>query len=176
MRRRATQKRGRRRLEGIQPRTDGGRAGCPHRRGSEAAEPPAPGPVGSAHRSAVFDSQGIRSECGRKGPECRKAFFAVFNGIGLGESSVRSAMFIENEHRNTPSSVRSGISGVWCVARAVLVALLSLPLLTELVSSNTRFGYRHGAPNGAVPAGQHLTSPRTAKNLQDSVQRCFRWN
>src|ERR1035437_10330781 len=73
MRRRATQKRGRRRLEGIQPRTDGGRAGCPHRRGSEAAEPPAPGPVGPAHRSAVFDSEGIRSECGRKGPECRKA-------------------------------------------------------------------------------------------------------
>jgi hypothetical protein len=52
-------------------------------------------------RSTVFDSEGIRSECGRKGPECRKAFFAVFNGIGLGESSVRSAMFIENEQRNT---------------------------------------------------------------------------
>jgi hypothetical protein len=57
------------------------------------------------------------------------------------------------------------------VARAVLVALLSVPLLTELVSSKTRFGYRQGAPNGAVPAGQHLILPRTAKNLQPGLRK-----
>jgi len=40
---------------------------------------------------------------------------------------------------------------VKCVATAVFVAFISMPLLTELVSSEGGFCYRHGAPDGAVP-------------------------
>ena len=39
-------------------------------------------------------------------------------------------------------------------ATARLVALVSMPLLTELVSRENRVCYRHGAPNGAVFASQ----------------------
>jgi hypothetical protein len=39
---------------------------------------------------------------------------------------------------------------VQCVAVTVFVAFTSMPLLTELVSSEDGFCYRHGAPNGAV--------------------------
>ena len=39
-----------------------------------------------------------------------------------------------------------------CVAVTVLVALISMPLLTELVSMENGVCYRHGAPNGAVMA------------------------
>jgi hypothetical protein len=38
-----------------------------------------------------------------------------------------------------------------CVVTTVVVAFISMPLLTELVSSEDGFCYRHGAPNGAVP-------------------------
>ena len=40
---------------------------------------------------------------------------------------------------------------VKCVVTAVFVAFISMPLLTELVSSEEGFCYRHGAPDGAVP-------------------------
>ena len=40
---------------------------------------------------------------------------------------------------------------VECVAATVFVAFISMPLLTELISSEDGFCYRHGAPNGAVP-------------------------
>ena len=35
------------------------------------------------------------------------------------------------------------------VAATALAALISMPLLTELVSREHAFDYRHGAPNGA---------------------------
>jgi len=40
---------------------------------------------------------------------------------------------------------------VKCVATTAFAAFISMPLLTELVSSEDGFCYRHGAPNGAVP-------------------------
>ena len=40
---------------------------------------------------------------------------------------------------------------VKCVATMVFEAFISMPLLTELVSSEYGFCYRHGAPDGAVP-------------------------
>jgi hypothetical protein len=40
---------------------------------------------------------------------------------------------------------------VKCVVTAESVAFISMPLLTELVSSEDGFCYRHGAPDGAVP-------------------------
>jgi hypothetical protein len=43
---------------------------------------------------------------------------------------------------------------VECVATTVLVALISMPLLTELVSMEDGFCYRHGAPNGVVRTSQ----------------------
>jgi hypothetical protein len=61
----------RRRLEELQRLADAGTAGGPHRRGNEVPEPGTPGLVGSADRTAVFDSEGIRSECGRKSAEWR---------------------------------------------------------------------------------------------------------
>jgi len=39
---------------------------------------------------------------------------------------------------------------VECVLTAVWVALIFMPLLTELVSMENGVCYRHGAPNGAV--------------------------
>ena len=43
------------------------------------------------------------------------------------------------------------MSVVQCAVTTVLVAVISMPLLTELVSSENGFCYKHGAPNGAVP-------------------------
>jgi hypothetical protein len=40
---------------------------------------------------------------------------------------------------------------VKCVVTTVFVAFISMPFLTELVSNEDGFCYRHGAPNGAVP-------------------------
>jgi hypothetical protein len=40
------------------------------------------------------------------------------------------------------------------VATTGLVALVSMPLLTELVSRENGYCYRHGAPNGAVRTSQ----------------------
>jgi hypothetical protein len=56
---------------------------------------------------------------------------------------------------------------VQCVATAVLVVFRSMPLLTELDSSEDGFGYKHGAPNGAVPPPprQH-SSPPNATEIQ----------
>jgi hypothetical protein len=53
---------------------------------------------------------------------------------------------------------------VQCVAKTVFVAFLSMPLLTELVSSEDGFCYRHGAPNGASSPSQHCILPKAAKN------------
>jgi hypothetical protein len=44
------------------------------------------------------------------------------------------------------------------------VASISMPLLTELVSIKDGFGYKHGAPDGAVPTRQHGNPTRTPKN------------
>jgi hypothetical protein len=52
---------------------------------------------------------------------------------------------------------------VQCVAKTVFVTFLSMPLLTELVSSEDGFCYRHGAPNGALPPSQHRITLKTAK-------------
>jgi hypothetical protein len=41
-----------------------------------------------------------------------------------------------------------------CAVTAVLVALVSMALLTELVSTENGVCYRHGAPNGAVRTSQ----------------------
>jgi hypothetical protein len=53
---------------------------------------------------------------------------------------------------------------VECVVTAVLVALIFMPLLTELVSMEDGVCYRHGAPNGAVGTSQRPIEPKTAKN------------
>jgi hypothetical protein len=43
---------------------------------------------------------------------------------------------------------------------------ISMPLLTELVSIHDGYGYRHGAPNGAVATRQHCIPTETAKNRE----------
>ena len=53
------------------------------------------------------------------------------------------------------------------VAKRVVVAIISMPLLTELVSCENSFCYRHGAPNGAVFPSQHRIPPKTAKKLNN---------
>jgi hypothetical protein len=53
---------------------------------------------------------------------------------------------------------------VQCVAMTVFVAFISMPLLTELVSSEDGFCYRHGAPNGAVRKPAPPILLRTAEN------------
>jgi hypothetical protein len=52
------------------------------------------------------------------------------------------------------------------IAYTVLAAhrIPNMPLLTELGWSDEGTCYRHGAPNGAVPPGQHPIPPKTAKN------------
>jgi hypothetical protein len=49
-------------------------------------------------------------------------------------------------------------------ATTMCVALIAMPLLTELASSNHGFCYIHGAPDGAVTPGQHPIPLETAKN------------
>ena len=61
----------RRRLEEVQPIADRRTARCLHRRGDEASEPATPEPVGSADRTSVFDTAGIRKEGRRKNKSCR---------------------------------------------------------------------------------------------------------
>jgi hypothetical protein len=62
-------------LQEVQPPADGRRVGCLHRRGGEGAEPPTPGPVGSADRAAALGPAGLRtskSECqAYEGQNCR---------------------------------------------------------------------------------------------------------
>jgi hypothetical protein len=53
---------------------------------------------------------------------------------------------------------------VECAARTVSGASVAMPLLTELVSSENGFCYKHGAPNGAVPKRAPPVQPKTAKN------------
>ena len=60
---------------------------------------------------------------------------------------------------------------VQCLATAVLAAFVSMPLLTELVSSEEGFCYRHGAPNGAVPPSQPSIRPKTAKKRLSGLGR-----
>ena len=86
-----------------------------------------------------------------------KGFCTVLSGIVLRHSSIRSAMFIEPKPRkHHPSSVRVGMFVVQCLAKTVHVVFISMPLLTELVSSKAGFNYRHGAPNGAVLQASNL--------------------
>ena len=59
---------------------------------------------------------------------------------------------------------------VECTATTVLVTLISMPLLTELVSINDAFGYKHDAPDGAVPTRQHGNPTKTAKNTPRTLQ------
>ena len=58
---------------------------------------------------------------------------------------------------------------VQCLATAVLAAFVSMPLLTELISSEDGSYYRHGAPNGAVFPSQHPTPPKAAEGLRRFV-------
>ena len=44
---------------------------------------------------------------------------------------------------------------VKCVVTTAFEAFITMPLLTELVSSEDGFCYRHAAPNGAVHQSQH---------------------
>ena len=47
------------------------------------------------------------------------------------------------------------------VATQGVAALISMPLLTELVSTRDGFSYKHGAPSGAVPrSSAGLNLPR----------------
>jgi hypothetical protein len=46
----------------------------------------------------------------------------------------------------------------------VPVAIISMPLLTELVSTEDAIRYRHGAPNGAVSAVDYVSSCALAIN------------
>jgi hypothetical protein len=52
------------------------------------------------------------------------------------------------------------------LATAVLAAFVSMPLLTELLSSEDGSYYSHGAPNGAVFPSQHLIPPKTAASAR----------
>jgi hypothetical protein len=71
-------------------------------------------------------------------------------------------MFIATETlRHGPSSVRSGIFGVQWAANAVAPVVQTVPLLTELVSVEDGFHYKHGAPDGAFAC---FTPPKTARN------------
>ena len=79
----------RRRLEKIQPLPHGRAAGCLHRCGGEAAEPATPWPVGTADRTTVFDSQGIRSECRCKTPAARRNCESASIAEGYAEIQVR---------------------------------------------------------------------------------------
>jgi len=69
----------RRRLEALQQLADPGTAGGPHHRGSEVPEPATPGPIRSADRPAVFDSDGICGECGSRSAECRDHYKSPAN-------------------------------------------------------------------------------------------------
>ena len=51
------------------------------------------------------------------------------------------------------------------VATTVLVALISMPLLTELGWSKGGLSYRHGAPNGAVTTRLNRIPLETPENL-----------
>jgi hypothetical protein len=72
-------------------------------------------------------------------------------GHVLRESSVRSAMFIADEPQNAVQAP-SGAACLWFNAgpQEAPVAFISRPLLTELVSNEGGFCYKHGAPNGAL--------------------------
>ncbi len=50
--------------------------------------------------------------------------------------------------RTSSKRARSGVFRVERVATTGLVALVAMPLLTELVSRENRVCYRHGAPDG----------------------------
>jgi hypothetical protein len=63
---------------------------------------------------------------------------------------------------------------VQCPATTVLAAFLSMPLLTELVSSKDGFCYRHGAPNGAVFPSQRPIPLKTAKTLFQVLEAAVR--
>jgi hypothetical protein len=58
---------------------------------------------------------------------------------------------------------------VQCVTTRMFVALISMPLLTELVPSEDDFCYRHGAPNGALSPSQHPISPRSCRAAADAA-------
>ena len=45
------------------------------------------------------------------------------------------------------------------VTGKAFVALVTMPLLTELVSGENGFCYRHGAPNRALSPSPHPTPP-----------------
>jgi hypothetical protein len=51
-----------------------------------------------------------------------------------------------------------------CMATTGLVALVFMPLLTELVSTKNGVCYRHGAPNGAVRTHQRRIELKAAEN------------
>jgi hypothetical protein len=60
-------------------------------------------------------------------------------------------MIIENGPRPTfhRSSVRGGMFGIQRLAAAVFRVFISMPRLTELVSTEDGFCYKHAAPDGA---------------------------
>ena len=61
------------------------------------------------------------------------------------------------------------MAAVQCLGTAVLAAVVSMPLLTELISSEDGSYYRHGAPNGAVFPSQRPTQPKAAEGLRRFV-------
>jgi hypothetical protein len=61
-----------------------------------------------------------------------------------------------------------------CMARMVLVALVCMPLLTELVSREKGVCYRHGAPNGAFLTSQCGISRKTAKTQTTRARHIVR--
>jgi hypothetical protein len=72
-------------------------------------------------------------------------------------------MFIKDQPQRTIQA-RSSMFKVHCMATTVLAALLTMPLLAELDSSEVGFCYRHGAPSGALFPSQYPIPPQTAKN------------
>jgi hypothetical protein len=63
---------------------------------------------------------------------------------------------------------------VQCVTGKAFVPLITMPLLTELVSGENGFCYRHGAPNGALPPSPHPIPPGTLPAPLESAAKLSR--
>jgi hypothetical protein len=57
---------------------------------------------------------------------------------------------------------------VQCAAKSMDAVFLPMPLLPELGWRQGGLCYRHGAPNGAVPPGQHAIPPETARDPRNT--------
>ena len=101
--------------------------------------------------------------CCRTGSSLRSLRSLWLIPCSTGKESPEGSVQASESPRSHPSFGSNGMFGGQWAASAIVLVSRAMPLLPELGWGKDGLCYRHGAPNGDVPPGQHPITQKTPK-------------